>query len=169
MRISIIGGPASGKSLLAQKISKKFDIPHIHIDRFWFEAAAHKTSKGSFEREIIHGKIKSQVEAFVNQENWISDGAYFWMQPIIASRADKIVFLDIPLWRRLLNHAQRMLHREKRHKETYFWDDVLFFGEIIKRTYTYGPKFKKLIAEFKDKVIILKSRKEIAGYLQKLI
>ena len=140
MRIDIIGLPATGKSTLAEAISKKFSIPYIHLDRYWFETAAHKTSKGSPEREKAQEEIKSRVEPLVNQENWVSEGEHFWIQPLIAPRATQIVFVDIPLWNRLLNHAKRLFRRRARHQELSVWDDLVFFWEIIKRIYTKREK-----------------------------
>ncbi len=117
MRITIIGNCGSGKSTLARKISKKFNILHIHLDRFWFEAGGHKLKKGaSEEKERIRTYIRKKVEEFIKKDSWVSDGWYSRVQPLIAERAEQVVFLNIPLWRRLANHLHRVFFG-KRHPE----------------------------------------------------
>lgn len=168
MRIDIVGLPATGKSTLAEAISKKLSIPHIHLDRFWFESGGHNGASTTPNIEEVRAQVRVRaIEAFKTND-WVSDGTYLHIQDLIASQADQIVFLDLPLWRRLLNHAVRMLQPEKRHKETSLWDDITFFWEIIKRTYTTTPKLQRFIGEHSEKVLILRSYKEIDAYLKNL-
>ena len=168
MRISIIGLSGSGKTTLAKVISEKLSIPHIHLDRFWFEAGGLEADKnGSAEEsERVRLHMSEKVLAELSADSWVSDGNYSRLQPEISSRADAIIFLDIPLWRRLLNHAKRMLKPSSRHKEVNIWDDLIFFPEIIRRTFLKGPKLRKFVDEYRDKVIILKSRNDIDRYLR---
>ena len=105
MRISIIGHSSGGKSTLAKRISENLCIPHIHIDRFWFEAGGAKLKPSDVEgMKKARAYIKENVENFIKQDSWVSDGWYHKVQPMISERADHIIFLDIPLYRRLLNH-----------------------------------------------------------------
>ena len=77
MRISIIGNTSSGKSSLAQRISKKLDIPYLHIDRLWFEGGGHNLRPYETEAlEKVRAYIKKNVEDFIKQESWVSDGWY---------------------------------------------------------------------------------------------
>jgi adenylate kinase family enzyme len=109
MRISIIGLPGSGKTTLANAISEKLSIPHIHLDRFWFEAGGREGSRTTppDEMEIIRAYIKEKVTPLIAEDSWVSDGFYPRIQTLIAERVDKIVFLDVPLWTRLMNHAPK--------------------------------------------------------------
>ncbi len=168
MRISVIGLPGSGKSTLARAISEKLVVPHIHIDRFWFEAGGRANSASTPNLEFVRAQVKEKVIAATAESSWVSDGFYSRIQPQIAERADSIIFLDTPLFRRILNHTLRILHRNERHVEVSLWDDVKFFSEIIRRTFVIAPKINHLVAQYKDKVIILKSRKEIQRYLWNL-
>lgn len=167
MRISIIGLSGSGKTTLAEIISKKLSIPHIHLDRFWFEAGGIEVDKNESaeEGERVRFCMREKVLKELSADSWVSDGFYSRLQPEISSRADVVLFLDIPLWRRLLNHAKRMLRRSDRHKEVNIWDDLVFFLEIVRRTFVKGPKLRKFVNEYRDKVIVLKSREDICRYL----
>jgi len=168
MRISIIGLSGSGKTTLAEMISKKLSIPHIHLDRFWFEAGGSKLSTNSSHEEDERAReyMKKMILIELSAVSWVSDGFYSRLQPEISSRADVVLFLDIPLWRRLLNHAKRMLKRSSRHKEVTIWDDLIFFPEIIRRTFVKGQRMRKFVEGYRDKVIVLKSRKDIDRYLR---
>lgn len=168
MKISIVGLPGSGKSTLANSISAKFSIPHIQIDRFWFEAGGRRGSRDTPDLEQVRAHVKEKVMRAVNAGSWVSDGFYRNLQPEIASRADVIVFLDISLWRRLLNHANRFLFRSNRHPETGVWSDLVFFFEVVRRTYTNGPRIRKFVDENRGRVTTLRSRKEIQDYLRVL-
>jgi adenylate kinase family enzyme len=170
MRISIIGHAGSGKSTLARMIGGHFGIPHIQIDRFWFEAGGvYITSRTpAAEKERIRAYLKNKVQNAIAAESWVSDGTYPRVQPDIATRADVLIFLDIPLWRRLLNHAQRMCRPEERHGELRWWHEISFFGEIVRRTYANRPKLEQISKEFDHKLVILRSRAEIDEYFEQL-
>lgn len=168
MRISIIGHPASGKSTLARRISEKLNIPHIHIDRFWFEAGGANIKLGNVEEvEKARVYIKEKVLEQMKQDSWVSDGWYSKLQPIISEQADHLIFLDIPLYRRMLNHLQRIF-KPGRHKELSKWDEIRFFYEIIYRTFAKGPKMKKFVREHSDKIKIFRNYKEVEKYLETL-
>ena len=168
MKITILGQPASGKSTLANAIAKKLGIPHIHIDRFWFTCGGGRNSAATPDIEKVRACVKEKALVALGQESWVSDGVYSRLQPEIAGRADIVIFLNIPLGLRLLNHAKRMMHRSTRHQEISFFDDLLFFGEMIKRAFTKSAKLRALVEEYKDKTVILSSRKDIDEYLKNL-
>lgn len=168
MRVTIIGNCGSGKSTLARKISEKFNIPHIHVDRFWFEANGHTLPKDNIEgREKVRAFIREKVEEFIKQDSWVSDGWYSRVQPMIADRADYVVFLDIPLWRRLVNHIRRIFLSE-RHPELSRWEDFKFLYEIVRRTFTHGAQMKKFVRENPLKVKHIRSHSEADAFIAKL-
>ena len=168
MKITIIGLPGSGKSTLARMVAEKLSIPHIHIDRFWFEAGGRKGSYDTPEVEKVRAYVKEKVTAAISGNDWVSDGFYSRVQSTIASRADVIIFLDVPFWQRFLNHATRSFRRSERHAEVSMWDDLKFFPEIVRRGFSRGPKLRSLISQFKDKVVTLRSRREINEYVNNL-
>ena len=169
MRVSIIGQPGSGKSTLASKISEKFNIPHFQLDRFWFESGGNKLKKGDTDGvEKVRAYMKEKVVNFIDEhDSWVSDGTYPRVQSIIVEHADYIIFLDIPLYRRLFNYLYRIFKTE-RHKELTKWDDFKFIYQVIRRTFVKGPKLKKFVCEHPDKVKIFRSYKEVEKYLDTL-
>jgi adenylate kinase family enzyme len=167
MRISIIGHSSSGKSTLARKISKKLNIPHLHIDSFLFEAGGAKLNSSDKGMEKVRVYIKEKVVNFIKQDSWVSDGWYSHVQPIVSGQTDYIIFLDIPLHRRLFNHLKRMLKSDG-HKELTKWDDFKFFYKIVRRTSIKDPEIRQFVREHSDKVKIFKNYKEVEKYLNTL-
>jgi len=168
MRITILGLPGSGKSTLARRISEKLHIPYVHIDRFWLEGGGGHNSRTTPNPEKAHANVREKVLEAIQAESWVSDGVYRLVQPEIADRADTVIFLDIPLGKRLLNHAVRTIHRNNRHDEMTFWGDVSFFMEIISRDLRKKGKIRSLVESYQSKAIILKNRKEISKYFESL-
>jgi adenylate kinase family enzyme len=117
MRITIIGLSGSGKSTLARAISNKLSIPHIHLDRFWFEGGGKTGEHDTPDIERVRAYVREKTLEAIAVDSWVSDGFYSRVQPEIAEQADVVLFLDIPLWKRLLSHAKRMLQPATRHKE----------------------------------------------------
>lgn len=139
MRTSIIGYSGSGKTTFAQELSKRFSLPYLHLDRLWFEFGGNDMRTKSpdemlLAKEQIREKIKNKVITFIAQDAWVSDGLYSHSQTEIAKHATTILFLDIPLWKRILNHLVRTFRRTNRHPELTLFDDLCFTYELIKRT-----------------------------------
>lgn len=166
MRIDIVGLPASGKSTLAANISKRFSITHIHLDRFWLENGGRQGRHDTPNIEEVKEKVKEKAVEALKEKSWVSDGVYMNVQEVIAPLADVIVFLDVPLPARLLNHMRRAFFEPKRHTELGLWDEITFFREIVRRERKSKPKLLKFIEEYKNKVVILRSKKEIQEYLK---
>lgn len=170
MRISIIGHTGCGKSTLARKISERFSIPHIHIDRFWFEAGGNRLAPGESEaRDAVRSYVAEHVRDALQTDSWVSDGFYPHTQSIIADAADIIVYLDIPLWRRLLNHYERILRRSGRHPEVSLWDDIAYFPDMFRRHVRTKPKLEQFLMERKESIRVLRSRREIQHFLDSIV
>ena len=165
MRITILGLPGSGKYTLARKIAERQHIPYIHIDRFWLEAGGGHNSRSTVNPERAHAHVRAKVLEAIQSESWVSDGVYSLIQPEIAARADTVVYLDISLWRRLLNHAARTIHRRNGHGEMSFWSDIEFFAEIISREMRKKSKIERFVDQNRAKVVILRNRDEINRYV----
>ncbi len=171
MRITVIGHAGSGKSTLAAALSKKVGVPHIQLDRLWFEAGGHALRKDDAAgKERVRTFIRERVEEAIRQDAWVSDGWYPRVQPMIAERADLVVFLDVPLWRRLLNHIRRaVVERGRRHAEVTHWDDVTFLWRIVRRTWTQDDAMRAFVRDRASKAVVLRTRVEMDAFRRQFL
>lgn len=168
MRITILGLPGSGKSTLARKIAEKNHIPYIHLDRFWLEGGGGHNSQTTPNPEKTHAYMRTKVLEAIQSESWVSDGGYSLIQPEIAKRADTMIFLNVPLWQRLLNHAKRTMRSIGGHGELPFWSNMQFFLEMIQPDLRSIKKIEVFLKDFEGRAVILRSRKKANEYLKTL-
>ncbi|AJY46931.1 ATPase AAA [Martelella endophytica] len=87
-RVMVLGCSGSGKSTLSRKLSERFGLPHISMDRdvFWLPGW------------VIRDKaeIRALVERFSQGETWIFDGNNTETMPPRMARADLILWLVPP-------------------------------------------------------------------------
>lgn len=85
-RIVILGSGGSGKTTLANYISKKTDLPIIYLDKeYWLP---------NWERPNIDD-WSHKITNLVQNEEWIMDGNYIDTLDIRLSKADLVIMLDI--------------------------------------------------------------------------
>jgi len=135
MKITIIGTSGGGKSTLARKISKAFNIPRLELDRLWFAHDGHVVMHGApQEKQRVQEKIKHDVENFLHENTaWVCDGTYSKIQPLIAEQADIVVLIQRPLLFRLCSHVLRVFHGKDRHSEVTRIQDLMFTKTLVKR------------------------------------
>lgn len=100
-RIVIIGNAGAGKTTLSRALSQHHSLPVTHVDSIQFLPGM----KIRPHAESI--RILTEVEA---GESWIIDG--YGPLDIIERRfqaADKIIFIDFPIWRHYFWCAKRQL------------------------------------------------------------
>ena len=90
-RVMIIGGAGSGKSTLARRLGKRLDLPVVHIDTLFWEPGWVMAEDRTFQDRLAKA---------VEGDTWIMDGNYSGSWAGRLARADTVIFLDIPTWRR---------------------------------------------------------------------
>jgi adenylate kinase family enzyme len=169
MKVAIIGYAGSGKSTLANVISKKFNLPVLHVDTISFYP---NWVENSNEERL------SKMTEFLskNNENWVIDGNYY--RTCFDERmeqADSIILLNFnrfTCYFQALKRAIKYRNKErvsapKGCKEKFslsfqWW--ILFSGRTNKRK----KIFKDTIERYKNKVIILKNRKEVNEFIKNI-
>lgn len=98
-RIMIIGNAGSGKSTLARTIGAALSLPVFHMDRevYWLP--------GWVERP--KDEQVRQVERIVAQDAWVFEGNNSTTFHLRSARADMLIWLDMPLWIRLVRVGRR--------------------------------------------------------------
>jgi len=111
-RIHIIGGPGSGKTTLAHRLSSTLAIPAHDLDMIGY-------ASGAGARRLLPDRL-ADVAAIARREGWITEGIFLWWMEELLRRADVIVWLDIPwriaAWRIVARHARASLAGTNWHK-----------------------------------------------------
>lgn len=107
-RIVILGAPGAGKSRLARLLAQRLDLPVVHLDRlFWRPGWTPSDAEG----------FRDRVHAALAGDRWISDGVFIKATgDLRLPRADLIVWIEQPVWLRLLRSIQRMLDPRERSR-----------------------------------------------------
>ncbi len=102
MKISIRGVACSGKTTLAKRLSKEFNIPHIELDElYWLP--------GWKEREL--NELLSKVEKKISQDSWVIDGNYSKVYKNLDVSPDYLIYLDYSLLKILIRCCKRSFNR----------------------------------------------------------
>lgn len=88
-RILIFGRPGSGKSNFAYTLSQKSDLPVYHLDKYFFESGWVERPSDAF--------LADQAK-IVDQTQWIIDGNALRSLEMRWSRADLVLYFDLPSW-----------------------------------------------------------------------
>ncbi len=128
-RIAILGGAGAGKSTLARRLGQALGLPVIHLDRIVFGPGWER-----IEAELVRQRLAGTLG-----EAWIVEGTYAETAELTLPRADLVIWLDQPAWRRLWRAWRKTrIHRGKPRadrpdgcKEGFDWTyarTVLSFG-----------------------------------------
>jgi len=107
-RIAVVGTTGSGKTTTAAEIARRLGIPHVEIDALnwgpgWTPAPP----------EVLRQRVAARIQG----ESWVIDGNYSSVREVVWSRADTLVWLDLPflivLGRLVRRTLQRILTREQ--------------------------------------------------------
>lgn len=101
-RIVVVGSSGSGKTTTAEIIAGKLGLPHVELDALhWLP--------GWTEAELT--VFREQVSQALAGPSWVVDGNYSKVRDITWTRADTLVWLDLPLPLVLKRLFNRTLHR----------------------------------------------------------
>lgn len=104
---TLVAGPSgSGRTTLAVRIGEALGVPHVEIDALHRHAGW--TANPAFVDEV------AQVAA---RDAWITEWQYPAARPMLAARADLLVWLDLPRPQVLLRVVRRTLHRRLQRAE----------------------------------------------------
>ena len=116
MKIHIVGGPGSGKSFLAKKLSRELGIPHYDLDDIqWANESGYGKKRDTGERDAL-------LEQILQRDDWIMEGVYYAWCGRCFEDADRIYLLIVPRrvyrYRILRRFLRRKLGLEPGKKET---------------------------------------------------
>ncbi len=161
-KISIIGGPGTGKTTLSNALSKKYNLPVTHID------GIHHLSNWEIRDKSERDKIILDI---VNKDKWIIDGTYRDTLKTRLEKSDFIIWLDYSTFAQLKGVLKRYfkIHGKER-KEIPGCKERLNF-EFIKYVINYNKDKRHHIVNAlnnisTDKIIIFRNQKNLNKWLK---
>ena len=106
------GTAGSGKTTVAARVGEALDIGHVEIDALFH-------GPGWQPRE----QFVADVEAFSDRPTWVTEWQYGAVRPLLAQRADLIVWLDLARHTVMRQVVRRTLRRRLRR-------EVLWNGNV---------------------------------------
>jgi len=165
-RVSVVGCSGSGKTTLALALHEKTGLPVHHLDQLFWKPGWIGTTPEDFLPIVTELTLR---------DRWIIDGIYGRSMEVRFAAADIIIFLDLPRWRCLVNTVLRILrdhgkvrpHMPPGCPEQF---DLPFLMWIWNFNRTHRPGILEKLARYAAgrRVVILRSRREIAGFLSSL-
>lgn len=164
-RIIIIGCGGAGKSTLAQKLGEKTGIPVVHLDKLFWTPGWVSLPPEEFD-PIVRGELE--------KDRWIMDGNFNRTMPERLERCDTVIYLDFSRFACLWGVAKRIITTygtvrpdmgegcpERLDLEFLKW--VWNFNRNKRQRY-----YQILSGVEHAEVIVLKNRREVKRFLEKL-
>lgn len=165
-KIHIIGSVGSGKTTLAKKLSKDYNIPHYELDNVvWKRFQTGDIRRSEKERDAFLRNI-------VNSDAWINEGIHYqWVTESFVN-AELIIFLDTRFSKRTYRIIKRYFLQQLGLEKSNYKSTFSMFMRMF-RWNTYFEKVSKreiiqLLKEFDDKVIIIRDNNELETYLRQM-
>lgn len=158
MKILIRGSVASGKTTLARRLSEEMNIPFYEGDSIAWGFSGEQRYKRTKEEQ------RKIIEEIDEKGKWIIEGTDRQSQRMLYDMADKIIFLDTPLWIRnyriVVRFIRQCLRFEKcNYKPTF---NMLKHMFIWTREFEENRKEQEdRLREYADKLVWVKSVKEL--------
>ena len=105
-RVLVAGGSGSGKTTLSDRIGSVLGVRHVEID------ALHHGPGWTPRPTFV-----ADVEAFSAEPAWVTEWQYSVVRPLLAGRADLVVWLDLPRSVVMRQVTARTLRRWVRREE----------------------------------------------------
>lgn len=166
-KIYILGSVGSGKTYLADKLSRKLKIKKYNLDDIFWKKKYTTREKDSIRRR--------KLDKLVNKREWIIEGIWTdWTSKAI-KKSDIIIWLQTPYYLRSFRMFNRYL-REKSKKENNSFKKTLklirYSGRYMKEIdedYSAGyHSHKKLLSNKNFNVFIIRNGKQLKKFLENL-
>jgi len=111
-RVVVVGVTSSGKSTLAERLSKRFDLNFVELDALNWEP-----NWQTAPLEVFRDRVEKATQA----ERWIIAGNYHMVRDLVWPKAEAVIWLDYPLLTVLWQLTRRTFKR--------WWTRELLWGK----------------------------------------
>lgn len=112
-RTVIAGVSGSGKTTLAARLAPVLDAPHTEIDALFHGPGW-----------VPRPSFLDDVRRLAGSDAWVTEWQYGTARPLLAARADLLVWLDLPFWTVTFPRVLRRTRQRSRGRE------VLWNGNV---------------------------------------
>jgi adenylate kinase family enzyme len=171
-RIVVMGSTGSGKTTLAQQISRTLDVPHVELDALHWEHDWIAAPTDVFRRRVFEA---------LEGDIWVADGNYTAVRDLVWPRATALVWLNYPLRVLMWQLLSRTLRRTLRKEELWNGNRERFFLQFFSRESlflwlfrSYWRRRRTYLIAFNEpehshlEIVILRSTKETRAWLSKI-
>jgi adenylate kinase family enzyme len=103
LKIVVIGTSCSGKTTLAQNLSKELNITHIELDSLYWKPKWESTPIDEFKASVM--------DSLQSNDQWVVDGNYSKVRDIIWKEATTIIWLNYPFYLVFFRALKRTISR----------------------------------------------------------
>lgn len=161
-RIHIIGGPGSGKTILAGQLGDLLGVTPYDLDVIGYEGGA--GAKRPLDLRL------ADVHSIVTQTTWVTDGIFLWWTDELLKAADVIIWLDIPwrvaTWRIVTRNLRATLAGTNPHPGFRKLMRLLWWN---KKYYTANTPVKQTSPDDDDAINRASTAKGLAPYANKTV
>ena len=161
MKIHIIGGSGAGKSYLAGVLGEKLSAPVCALDTLFWEPGGFSVKREPAVRDAMLREVLAG-------DGWIIEGVqYAWLGESFAA-ADVIVLLEtspvLCRFRIVRRFARRKLTGTARQNE-----NLRSLRALLRWTRKFYrvnlPEIRELLAPYREKVTVLRTKREVRSFL----
>lgn len=172
-RVAVIGCIGAGKSTLARALGEALELPVVHLDRLWWQGGNYRITGAETvaSRTMEDDAFRRRQQELADEDAWIIDGGHIADLDTRLSRADTVVFLDLPrrvcLWRLLKRHNQPRADYPEGVREGLGWGKLLATW-IWAYPSKKRPQIEQAVADHcnaNTNVIRLGTRREVSKFL----
>jgi adenylate kinase family enzyme len=125
-RVIVIGVTSSGKSTLAERLARRFDLNYIELDALYWEP-----NWQAAPLEIFRARVEKATQA----KKWVTAGNYRVVRNLIWPKAEAVIWLDYSLG--------RVLWQMTRRNFTRWWTRELLWGTNYEPLWTHFKFWSK--------------------------
>ena len=151
MKILIVGTVGTGKTTLARKLSKEYNIKYYEIDSIVHDDINKKKRTPQQQNEIISNINK--------EDGWIIEGVLRENLEDLLEIAEKIIYLDIPKNIRNKRILTRYIKQKIGIEKSNYKPNI----EMLKMMFKWSNEFEKNRDEFENKLNKYVDKLEVIG------